>query len=145
MKSKKSVNPLAQIRGAKKRRDNPEFRLQCAVVKYLKLQYPKVRFCASAGGMRTSMAQAGKMKAMGYSPGFPDLFIAKAKFSLEFHIVNPEESEDANGLFLELKSPTGTTSKEQKEWAKYLINEGFAWHICKSFDEAKKIIDNYLK
>ena len=47
--------------------------LQTHVVKYIRMQYPKARFCASLGGIRTSISQAKKAKKTGYWAGFPDL------------------------------------------------------------------------
>ena len=54
---------------------NQEEEVQKGVVKYLKLRYPFVRYCASLGGIRTSFKQAVKAKATGYVKGFPDLQI----------------------------------------------------------------------
>jgi hypothetical protein len=56
-----------------------EERLQSEVVKYIRLQYPKVRFCASLGGIYTGPRQATKAKRTGYSRGFPDLQICEAR------------------------------------------------------------------
>ena len=39
--------------------------LQMHVVNYIKMQYPKARFCASLGGIRTSISQAKKAKKTG--------------------------------------------------------------------------------
>ena len=50
-----------------------EERLQSEIIKYIKLQYPKVRYCASLGGIYTGPRQAIKAKRTGYSRGFPDL------------------------------------------------------------------------
>ena len=36
--------------------------LQTHVVNYIRMQYPKARFCASLGGIRTSISQARKAK-----------------------------------------------------------------------------------
>ena len=49
--------------------------VQKAVIDYLKYTYPQALYCASAGGVRTSMKQAIKMKATGYVKGVPDLQI----------------------------------------------------------------------
>ena len=48
---------------------SPEYELQKSVVKYLKLKYKNVLYCGSAGGMRTNIRQAVKMKASGYKKG----------------------------------------------------------------------------
>ena len=39
-----------------------EAKLQEAVILYLKLQYPGVKYCASLGGIRTGIKQARKAK-----------------------------------------------------------------------------------
>lgn len=105
--------------------------LQIAVITYLKLQYSTTRYCASAGGVRTSFKQAVKMKATGYVKGFPDLQILKpvGKYS---------------GMFIELKYNKGRMSPEQKEWIEYLNSVGYFAICCNSFEDAKKNIDLYL-
>ena len=41
---------------------NEEALIQEAVINYINAQYPRLLYCASAGGVRTSMKQAVKMK-----------------------------------------------------------------------------------
>lgn len=105
--------------------------LQVAVIQYIKMAYPNALYCASAGGMFTSMKQAIKMKATGYVKGFPDLQIC-------------EPNEKYHGLFIELKTSKGVASAEQKEWIKQLNKRGYCASICKGFDEAKEVIDVYF-
>ena len=70
----------------------------------MQLQYPQLRYCASLGGIRTSMKQAVLAKKTGYVKGFPDMQICK---------VNSKYA----GLFLEIKADkTCYPSKEQKQW-----------------------------
>lgn len=103
------------------------------VIKYLCLAYPKVLYCASAGGVWTSKTQAIKMKRTGYVKGFPDLFIY-------------EPNSDYHGLAIEMKKEKGgVASPEQKSWQIELRNRGYASYICKGKDEAIKIIDEYFK
>ena len=106
--------------------------LQVAVIQYLKMAYPTAIYCASAGGMFTSMKQAIKMKATGYVKGFPDLQIC-------------EPNEKYHGLFIELKVDKGVASKEQKEWIKELNKRGYYATYVKGFEAAQKIIDDYFK
>lgn len=102
------------------------------VIKYLRLAYPNVLYCASAGGMRTSYLQAIKMKRTGYVKGFPDLFIY-------------EPNQDYHGLAIEMKKEKGSVaSPEQKSWQEQLRNRGYASYICKGSEEAIKVIDEYF-
>jgi hypothetical protein len=110
---------------------NEESRIQEAVVTYLRHQYPTALHCASAGGVRTSMRQAIMMKRTGYVRGFPDLMIL-------------ESSKDYKGLFIEMKTQKGVASKEQKWWKEELTKRGYRSEICKGFDSAKQVIDEYL-
>ena len=106
--------------------------LQTAVVNYLKLKYPRIRFCASLGGIRTSFKQAVKAKATGYVKGFPDLQITEARGGYF-------------GLFLEIKQLKRYATKEQKEWIKDLTDRGYKAVITKGLENTINEIDSYLK
>jgi len=120
---------------------NQEEEVQKSVVKYLKLQYPDAKYCASLGGIRTSFKQAVKAKATGYVKGFPDL-----------QICVPMERGDASegggvyhGLFLEIKKDKKSyPTKEQKEWIAYLNEQGYCARVTKGLDESIEVIDNYF-
>ena len=113
--------------------NNPEEQVQSAVVEYLKWQYSDIRYCASLGGIRTSMRQAIKAKRTGYIKGFPDLQILHA--NSEYH-----------GLFLEIKPhKKAYPTKEQKEWIAYLNEKGYFAKCCKGFDECIETVDWYMK
>tara|TARA_R110000765_G_scaffold287054_1_gene383516 strand:+ start:123 stop:545 length:423 start_codon:yes stop_codon:yes gene_type:complete len=109
-----------------------EYELQKAIVKYLQLQYPKAKFCASLGGIRTSFTQAVKAKASGYVKGFPDLQVCYP-------------TSKSSGLFLEIKKDKKSyASIHQKEWVQYLNEVGYAASVCKGFDECISHIDEYF-
>jgi len=109
-----------------------ELYIQIAVVNWLKSNFPEILYCASAGGMRTSLSVAKKMKASGYRRGFPDLGI--------FHPTNKH-----NGMFVELKANKKCyATKEQKEWIEALNQRGYYAVCCKGFDETIETITNYL-
>tara|TARA_R100000963_G_C4644763_1_gene108705 strand:- start:3300 stop:3659 length:360 start_codon:yes stop_codon:yes gene_type:complete len=109
-----------------------ELLLQIGVVKWLKLQFPEIRYCASAGGMRTSLSVAKKMKASGYVKGFPDLFL--------YHPTNKH-----NGMAIELKANKKCyPSKEQKQWVSDLNDRGYYAIVSKGFDETIQQITDYL-
>ena len=109
-----------------------ELKIQIAVVNWIKSNFPEILYCASAGGMRTSLSVAKKMKASGYVKGFPDLGI--------FH-----PTMKHNGMFIELKADKKCyASKEQKEWVEKLNERGYYAVVCKGFDESIEQITEYL-
>jgi len=112
-----------------------EARLQSEVVKYIQLQYPKVKYCASLGGIRTSMTQAVMAKRTGYVKGFPDLFIYESRTvdGITYH-----------GLALEIKTHKGRATKEQKEWIEALNERGYKAEIVKGLPAILDLIDSYL-
>ncbi|MTI32805.1 VRR-NUC domain-containing protein, partial [Xanthovirga aplysinae] len=88
--------------------------------------------CASAGGLRTSLTQAKKMKAAGYKAGYPDM---------TFH----EPRGIYHGLFIEMKKlKGGVVSKEQKAWIKKLKERGYKAEVARGCMEAIRILKEYL-
>ena len=112
-----------------------EDRLQSEVIKYIRYQYPKIRFCASSGGVYTGISQARKMVRNGYVKGFPDLFIYESRTvdGITYH-----------GLALEIKTIKGRATKEQKEWIEALNDRGYKAVIVKGLPDILNCIDNYL-
>jgi hypothetical protein len=106
--------------------------LQTHVVNYIRMQYPKARYCASLGGLHTSVSQRIKGRKTGYVVGFPDLQIC-------------EPNKWYHGLFIEIKTETGRATKSQKEWIKALNERGYKAVICKGFEQCKNEIDKYLR
>ena len=97
-------------------------------------KYPEVKgFFAVPNGIRTvNIRIAVKAKAEGLRRGVPDTFLPVARG--EYY-----------GLFIEFKTPKNYLSRDQKEWFKWLKNEGFKCEIAKSTDEAIKITEDYLE
>lgn len=109
-----------------------EAQLQSNVVKYLKLQYPQVLYCASLGGQyQRYPSQRNKAKATGYVRGFPDLGIYEARGGYF-------------GLFIEVKQKKGYPTKEQKDWIEQLNKKGYYACCEKGFDSIIEVIDKYL-
>jgi|TARA_R100000482_G_C5111693_1_gene140917 hypothetical protein len=108
-----------------------EERLQAEVIKWINLKYPKIRFCASLGGIYTSPRQAIKAKRTGYKRGFPDLQITEARGGYF-------------GLFIELKTIKGRATEAQKEWIQDLNDRGYKAEICKGLPATLKVIDAYM-
>ena len=124
---------------------NQEEEVQKGVVKYLKLKYPKAKYCASLGGIRTSFKQAVKAKATGYVKGFPDLQIC---VPMERGVEGEGGAKGGgtyHGLFLEIKKDKKSyPTKEQKEWIAYLNENGYCARVTKGIDESIQTIDDYF-
>ena len=118
---------------------NQEEEVQKLVVKYLQIKYPKARYCASLGGIRTSYKQAVKAKATGYVKGFPDLQICMPVDR------GGVDNKGYYGLFLEIKKDKRSyATKEQKGWIEYLNSVGYYAAVTKGFDETVQVIKDYF-
>lgn len=134
-----------------------EIDLQQQVADYIRLQYPNVIFHSDFGsGIKLTMGQAIKQKRLnGGRRSWPDMFIAETIIG---KIVHSDGSYDAySGLFVELKREgTRIYKKDGKLVADEHIREqfdmlhdlrarGYAAEFACGFDEAKKLIDDYMK
>ncbi len=83
------------------------------------------------GGKRPK-GEAGKLKAMGAKPGYPDLTL-------------PRRAGPWTGLAIELKSPTGTVSQDQKEWLTAFLAEGWLVAVVRSLDDFIAVVQVFLE
>lgn len=127
-------NPLRRRRKTSNNRhgEGSEYDIQTRVAQYLDTEHPNVLWCASAGGARTSMNEAKRLKAAGYKKGFPDVFVYEPRGA--FH-----------GLAIELKKEKGgRVSQSQKEWKQALEERGFHAAVAKGYDAAIDVLERYL-
>ena len=123
--------------------------LQVMVADYLRMQYPDVLFHSDFGsGVKLTVGQAIKQKRQnGGRRAWPDMFIAEP-MGVRGRIYS--------GLFIELKKEGARLKKKNGEWASEHIAEqadvlerlefrGYKALFAVGFDEAKKIIDEYLR
>lgn len=82
------------------------------------------------GGKRDALAGA-QMKALGVKKGWPDLIL-------------PVRVGSTTGLVIEMKSATGSTTTEQKEWLEHFGDQGWLTEIARSAQEARTILCQYL-
>lgn len=131
-----------------------EAQLQEQVARYLRLQYPEVLFHSDFGsGIKLTPGQAAKQKRQnGGKRAWPDMFIAEPVANVD--PLGPIGMK-AYGLFLELKREDTRLKKKNGEWAtphiaeqaemlEQLHQRGYVAEFAVGFDEAKKIIDEYL-
>jgi hypothetical protein len=122
-----------------------ESKIQRACIEWFDYAYPKLRlnlFAIPNGGKRSKFA-GGILKAEGMRSGVSDIFLAVSK---EINIGRePENCIYDFGLFIEMKTPKGVQQDTQFEFQNAVEAEGYKYVICRSFDEFKKEIENYLK
>lgn len=144
-----------------------EAQLQEQVAVYLRLHYPNVMFHSDFGsGIKLTAGQAMRQKRQnGGQRAWPDMFIAKPKVQdlrceMRDFAGNRTgvtiERDNICGLFLELKRDGTRIKKKNGEWAsdhiaeqaavlEKLRGQGYCAEFAVGFEEAKKIIDDYLR
>lgn len=113
--------------------------LQIAVATYLNLQYPHVFWCHIANERQTSPQRGAKLKKMGVRAGMPDVMIFFESW------IKAATKIDYYGLAIELKIKPNKPTENQYKCLDELISNGWKTKVCYSFDEAKEVIDSYLK
>jgi hypothetical protein len=95
--------------------------------------YPELcmMFHVPNGGSRNQI-EAKHLKISGVKSGVPDIFL-------------PVPRGNVHGLWIEMKSETGTLSGQQRSWMTALREYGYSVAICFSAEEAMQIIKLYLK
>jgi len=111
---------------------------QIAVVQWFRLQYPKYRLIAVPNGQmvggRNKFALIAKYKKEGMTPGVSDLFLCVPK-------------NGYSGLWIEMKArgkTASTLSLDQRIWLADMEKQGYRAEWAAGFEQAKKIIEEYL-
>lgn len=105
--------------------------LQANCVKWFRYQYPKLTLFSIPNGGNRNIREAVRLKSTGVLAGVADLFLMKANNSY-------------NGLFIEMKVAKGKQSVPQNEFELKAKHENYQYIVCRSFDEFKITIENYL-
>ena len=127
-----------------------EHQLYEKIARYLQTEYPDViyRFDIAAD-LKLTKGQAAKHKRLHPKRGYPDLFIANRHYDLENCV-------DYHGLYLEIKAEGNSPFKkdgslkkdehleEQWEMLQELEKRGYVARFATGFEQAKKLIDDYL-
>lgn len=126
---------LQEQKKGKKRRPprDEEHRLQCACVRWFRLQYPAWRellFAIPNGGVRDKVT-ASRLKAEGVLPGVSDLLLLYP--AGKYH-----------ALCIEMKTPSGKQSPGQKQWQQEAERAGYKYALCRSLDDFIGTIEKYL-
>lgn len=79
------------------------------------------------------MVEGVRMKALGVSAGFPDVFVVLA--CGKYH-----------GFFVEMKPEKGgKVTDSQLEWLAHLRSKGYYAEVAKGFEDAKRQFMDYLR
>lgn len=105
----------------------PEQKLQIDAAKYLELALPPpLRFMHIPNGGHRTQAEAGIFKAMGQKPGAADLLILGWR----------------SFIWLELKSPKGRLSEDQKGWRDWCASIGAPWFLIRSLEDLEAALES---
>lgn len=123
-----------QKRHSPRKHSNEEHKLQCACVRWFRLQYPLLAnalFAIPNGGSRNKI-EANNMKQEGVTAGVADLILLM-------------RNANYGALCIEMKTLKGIQSETQKKWQHLTESLGNKYVICRSFEEFTKIITDYMK
>ena len=112
-----------------------EYEIQCRFVRLIdrlnSTQKAGILYCATQGGVRTTIGTARKMVSSGYRKGIPDLMIYNRR-------------GDLIGLALELKTEKGKVSPHQKEWIQNLNEEGWEAKSVFGYEQCVEALFEYF-
>lgn len=91
----------------------------------------KLLYHVPNGGKR-DIVTAKKLKAEGVKAGVPDICLPVARG--KYH-----------GLYIELKVGKNKTTENQDMWLEALNKNGYYTNVCYGWEEASKVITDYLK
>lgn len=110
---------------------------QAAVIKWtqqphIRRQWPELSMLHHIpnGGTRDPI-EAKHLKQQGVKRGVPDLCL-------------PVAHGRYHGLYIEMKTPEGHTSKDQDWWGEHLTAQGYMWEVCHGWEAAVATLEWYL-
>ena len=80
---------------------------------------------------KRSARQGYELKCAGLKRGVPDICL-------------PVQMRGSGSLYIELKAPSGTIKKEQREWIGLLNDLRNSACVCYGWEAAAKVIEDYL-
>ena len=132
----KALIAAGNIPKIKKKRKSPEEDLHRVCMEWVVLssaKHPILRWMLHVpNGGKRPRGEAGKLKALGTKPGYPDLTL-------------PRRHKHWNGLAIELKSEIGRVSPDQKEWLDAFEADGWLVAVCRTLEEFVAITMRYIE
>lgn len=124
---------MQEQQSTRKRPSDDEHRIQVACVRWFKQQYPFFAhnlFAVPNGGRRDAVTGA-RLKAEGVLAGVADLILLKPN---RFY----------GALLIEMKTRKGKQQQTQREWQQKIIADGYHYVICRSFDDFRREVNDYI-
>lgn len=122
-----------------------EAQLQFAVVTFLQDNYPEVPFKCDTSAVKMTIGQARKMKMLGNTKDWPDLFVARPMNG--FHGLFIELKRDGTRMFK--KHSTGDLATEHLEEQLHMLiklrAQGYMAIFSIGWKAAKKALVTYLE
>lgn len=120
-------------RKLRKRRHDEEHHIQSVCVQWFRLTHPALSKCLFAvpNGGRRDASTGAKLKEEGALAGVADLILLVPRGPY-------------GALLIEMKTPKGRQSDEQKAWQKAVEKQGYCYILCRSLDEFQTKIEQYL-
>lgn len=118
---------------------------QAALIEWCRLnegKYPQLKWImAIPNGTYTTRTAALRAVSEGVKKGVSDLFLPAPAMQQDHTGYNIYYS----GLWIEMKTATGKVSKEQQEFIRDMRAVGYAAAVCRGFEEARQVIEDYLE
>ena len=121
-----------------------EAEVQAQVCRYLKLQYPNVIFASDLSGVRLPYGLANKVAPLKSGRAMPDMTIYRKRHgygALAIELKRP----GARVFYAKTHKPADDHIAEQIAVLQLLREEGYCAEMVRGFDNAKLVIDWYLK
>lgn len=118
----------------KRQHKQPEAKIQASCVEWLWNTHPETRgnfIHIPNEGNRNSKMDGAMRRALGLVAGAPDTFLFIPRHG-------------KHGLAVEFKTETGVQSDAQKAFQARLEQNGYAYQLCRSLEQFKTIINEYL-
>ena len=118
--------------------------LHKSVCQYLRMQYNGILFNSDlSGSMKLTIGQASAMKSLRSNRGFPDLVIYEPRNG--YHWLFLELKIEGTKLYKKNGDPETPHIEEQLYCLLKLKSKGYQACFAIGFDQAKILIDDYLK
>lgn len=118
----------------KRRINDEEHRLQCACVRWFRLQYKAISYALFAvpNGGRRDLVTGARLKAEGALAGVSDLVLLKSNARY-------------GALLLEMKTEKGKQSAAQKVWQRNITsNDEYKYVVCRSLEDFQREVNAYI-